>query len=59
MDYLTVVTVVGKTFLLSTDKGKLQLVRQERLGTATGTTLPPNEHKSKQLYVTLAGPFVK
>jgi uncharacterized membrane protein len=59
MDYLTVVTVVGKTFLLSTDKGKLKLVRQERMATTTGTTLPPNEHKNKQLYLTLASPSVK
>jgi hypothetical protein len=59
MDDLTVVTVLGKYFLLSTDKGQVKLVGRGKIVTRTGTRMPDNYDKYQRLYLTLASLTMK
>jgi len=56
MDYLTVVTVAGKSFFLAGgDRQRLKVVRAEKIVSRTGVETTCGPHKRQRLYLTLAG----
>jgi hypothetical protein len=60
MDHLLIVTAARKAhFVVRDSRGKLQIVRRERLFTSTGTQPSHPQHKRQQLYLSLAAPPVR
>jgi hypothetical protein len=58
MDYVTTMTVAGKSFYVSSDgRGRKKIVRREKILTTTGSQTPQTQNKRQHLYLTLAGRF--
>jgi hypothetical protein len=56
MDYLMVVTAAGKSlYILGDGRTRHQIVRREKIVTATGAQSLHPQHKRQQLFLTLAG----
>jgi hypothetical protein len=60
MDHLLIVTAAKKAhYVVRDSRGRMQIVRRERIVTSTGTQLPHPQQKRQQLYLSLAGPPVR
>jgi hypothetical protein len=60
MDYFMVVTAAGKSLVVSSDRrGRMQIVKRDRIVTTTATYIPHPQPKRQHLYLTLAGPPVR
>jgi hypothetical protein len=60
MDHLTVVTAAGKShFVVRDSRGRRQIVRSEKIVTATGPQFPHCHYRRQQLFLTLAGTVAK
>jgi hypothetical protein len=58
MDYITTMTVAGKSFyVLSDSRNRKQIVRREKIVTTTGAQTPHYQNRCQQLYLTLANPL--
>jgi hypothetical protein len=58
MDYVTTMTVAGKSFcFLSDGQGRKKIVKREKIVTTTGSQTPQSQSKRQHFYLTLAGRF--
>ena len=56
MDYVTTMTVAGKSFYVLNDgQSRKKIVRREKIMTTTGSQTPPAQNQRQHLYLTLAG----
>ena len=58
MDYVTTMTVAGKSFYVMSDgPGRKKIVRREKIMTTTGSQTPAAQNKRQHLYLTMAGRY--